>query len=147
MPACVFARRQGHIALSSGTGIGHRAHAQGPCTGHSGGRTAALDQHGGIIITSGTASVSLVSSVSAERKHQRRHQLEHRHGSRGDFKRPLSELNTYAIIMQSFRRFSVQLRCVSSKMIILFIILIFYRRSIINALRPVCCEMNVVLLK
>ena len=65
----------------------------------------------------------------------------------GDFKRTLSELNTYAIIMQSFRRFSMQLRCVSSKTKVLFIILIFYRLSVFNALRPVCCEMDTVLAK
>ena len=91
------------------------------------------------------------SSAGPARRHQHhqrhRHQLEQRHGSMGDFKRPLSALNTYAIIMQSFRRFSMQLRCVSSKKMILFIILIFYRHSVFNALRPVCCEMDTVWLK
>ena len=69
-------------------------------------------------------------------------------GSAGGRLMPASSaLHTYAIIMQSFWRFSMQLRCVSSKMIILFIILIFYRLSVFNALRPVCCEMDVVWLK
>ena len=69
------------------------------------------------------------------------------HGCRRDFRRQLSALHTYAIIMQSFWRFSMQLRCVSNKKMFLFIILIFYRHSVFNALRPVCREMNTVLLK
>ena len=69
-------------------------------------------------------------------------------GSAGGRLMPASfTMHTYAIIMQLFWRFSMQSRCVSNKRFFLFIILIFYRRSVFNAFRPVCCEMNVVLLK
>ena len=121
----------------------HRA--QG--TAHTAAAGQRQDQKHGSIIRS-TSGIGIIGISSTEaRKHRRRHQLEHRHGSMGDFKRTLSELNTYAIIMQSFRHFSMQLRCVSSKTKALFIILIFYRLSVFNALRPVCRKMNTVLAK
>ena len=152
MPTCVFARRQGHIALSSGTGSTHTAHAQARRERtHRRTRKRAIHQ--------------ISASTSSDHMHMHTHWRAvhgHRHGHRrtvrmqrvggggsgGGRLMPASlAMHTYAIIMQSFWRFSMQLRCVSSKTKVLFIILIFYRHSVFNALRPVCCEMDAVLLK
>ena len=74
MPACVFARRRGHTALSSGTGRAH-AHAQA----HTARTPAAGQQRWTSTAASSEAPAASVSSASAARKHQR-HQLEQRHG-------------------------------------------------------------------